>query len=100
MNCGICHATDMSTFLDPTATLLYMEASLATNDYTGMVGPTFQVRSLALRHAQRGHIILADLHIATMNKHEYDIADKTKRFWFPTQDTSGPGGIAMGINLQ
>jgi prepilin-type N-terminal cleavage/methylation domain-containing protein len=100
MNCGICHATDLSTFLEPTKTLLYMEASLATNDYSGMVGPTFQVRSLALRHGQRGHTIMADLHIATMNQKEYDTVDKTKRFWFPTQDTSGPGGMQMGNSLQ
>ena len=25
MNCGICHATDLSTFLEPSKTLLYME---------------------------------------------------------------------------
>lgn len=100
MNCGICHATDLATFLEPTKTLLYMEASLATNDYTGMIGPTFQVRSLALRHGQRGHLIMADLHLESMTKTQYDAADKLKRFWFPTPDTSGPGGIQMGNTLQ
>jgi prepilin-type N-terminal cleavage/methylation domain-containing protein len=100
MNCGICHATDLSTFLEPSQTMLYMEANLATNDYSGMVGPTFLVRSLAVRHGQRGHTIMADLHIVSLNQKEYDTVDKTKRFWFPTQDTSGPGGIPMGNNLQ
>jgi len=100
MNCGICHATDLSTFLEPSKTLLYMEANLATNDYSGMVGPTFQVRALALRHGGRGHIILTDLHVAKMDKKQFDTAAKAKRFWFPTQDMSGPGGMAMGVNLQ
>jgi hypothetical protein len=100
MNCGICHATDLSTFLEPVKTLLYMEASLATNDYTGMIGPTFQIRSLATRHAQRGHLIMTDLHLENMNKKQYDAADKLKRFWFPTADMSGPGGMPMGLNLQ
>ena len=100
MNCGICHATDLAKFLAPSQTLLYMEASLATNDYSGMIGPTFQVRSLALRHGKRGHLILGDLHMAKMDKKEYDKAEKTKRFWFPTDDTSGPGGMGMGNGLQ
>ena len=100
MNCGICHATDLSAFLEPTKTLLYMEASLATNDYSGMVGPSFEVRSLAVRHGDRGHTIMADLHIIKMSKKEYDTVDKTKRFWFPTDDTSGPGGMSFAPNLR
>jgi prepilin-type N-terminal cleavage/methylation domain-containing protein len=99
MNCGICHATDLSVFLQPSQTLLYMEASLATNDYTGMIGPSFQVRSLAARHDQRGHSVMADTHIETMNKQQYDVLDKTKIFWFPTSDTTGPDGIQMGDGL-
>jgi prepilin-type N-terminal cleavage/methylation domain-containing protein/prepilin-type processing-associated H-X9-DG protein len=100
MNCGICHTTDLSAFLDPANTMLFMEANLATNDYTGMVGPSFQVRSLATRHGQRGHVIFADLHVVSLGEKEYDQLDKTKRFWFPTQDTSGPGGMQIGDNLQ
>ncbi|PYI83653.1 MAG: hypothetical protein DME26_14640 [Verrucomicrobia bacterium] len=100
MNCGICHATDLSKFLAPTKTMVYMEAILATNDYSGMVGPLFQVRALALRHGNRGHVIMADNHIVKMDKKEYDQAERTKLFWFPTDDTTGPGGMPMGNNLQ
>ena len=100
MNCGICHATDLSSFLEPTRTLVYMEANLATNDYSGQVGPTIQVRSMALRHGNRGHAILADNHIVKMDKKEYERNAQLKRFWFPTDDTRGPGGMQMGNSLK
>lgn len=92
MNCGICHATDLSTFLDPTRTLLYMEGNLGSNDYTGIVGPIMVSQSLAFRHAKRGHLVMADLHIEKMDKKAFNTASKYKHFWFPTEDTSGPGG--------
>src|SRR5881296_1829445 len=59
MNCGICHATALSNFLEPTKTLLFMEGDLDPNDYTGQVGPVFTVRPLAFRHNNRGNIILS-----------------------------------------
>jgi prepilin-type N-terminal cleavage/methylation domain-containing protein len=100
MNCGICHATDLANFLEPTKTMMFMEANLATNDYSGMVGPLFDVRSIALRHGNRGHAVMADNHIEKLDKKKYDVAAKTKRFWFPTDDTSGPGGMQMGNGLR
>ena len=93
MNCGICHATDVTQFLEPLKTLLYMEGNLATNDYTGQVGPALVSRALAFRHNKRGHLVMADLHLEKMDKKEYDNVQKTKRFWFPTDDTRGPGGM-------
>jgi len=100
MSCGICHATDLANFIEPVKTMVYMEASLATNDYSGQVGPSVEVRSLATRHGNRGHLVMADSHVATMGKKEYDQVDKTKRFWFPTDDTSGPNGMNFGSNLR
>ena len=100
MNCGICHATDLSKFLEPTRTMVYMEANLATNDYTGIVGPLFDFRSMSLRHGNRGHALMGDNHIETLDKKKYDSLAKTKRFWFPTPDTTGPGGMQMGGGLQ
>ena len=100
MNCGICHATDLSKFLEPVKTLVFMEANLATNDYTGIVGPSFDVRSIALRHGNRGHVIMGDNHIEKLDKKKYDVLAKTKRFWFPTEDTSGPGGMSLGNGLK
>ena len=93
------HATDLSKFISPTRTMVFMEANLATNDYTGIVGPQFDVRSIALRHGNRGHVILGDNHIEKLDKKKYDTVAKTKLFWFPSQDTTGPGGMDMGSGL-
>jgi prepilin-type processing-associated H-X9-DG protein len=99
MNCGICHATDMSTFLEPVKTSVFVEANLATNDYSGVVGPQVDVRTIALRHGGLGHVIMADNHVESLDKTKYDQLSKTKRFWFPTDDTSGPGGMSFGNGL-
>ena len=96
MNCGICHATDLANFISPAKTLLYMEANLSTNDYSGIVGPSFATHSLAFLHGTSGNLVMGDLHVAKMKAKEYDRTQKTKRFWFPTDDTSGPGGGAFG----
>ena len=95
MNCEICHATDLAAFLEPSKTLLFMEGYLATNDYTGMVGPAWVSQGLAFRHNNRGHLVMGDLHLETMNKKQYDKVQKTKRFWFPTDNTTGPGGMGF-----
>ena len=100
MNCGICHATDLSKFLEPTRTMIFMEANLATNDYTGVIGPQGNLRSIALRHGGRGHVLLGDNHIEKIDKKKYDDVARTKRFWFPTDNTAGPGGMQMGNGLR
>jgi len=100
MNCGICHATALSSFLDPTKTLLFMEGDLDPNDYTGQVGPVITPRALAFRHNNRGNLILSDLHIERMDRKGYDKAKRSKRFWFPTEDTTGPGGMPFGAGLE
>jgi len=100
MSCGICHATDLANFLEPTKTMVFMEANMATNDYTGIVGPQFDVRSIALRHGGRGHVIMGDNHVEKLDKKQYDVVAKTKRFWFPTESTAGPGGMNLGANLR
>src|SRR5262245_4188685 len=99
MNCGICHATDLAKFIAPPKTMVFMEANLATNDYTGIVGPQFDVRSIALRHGNRGHVIMGDNHIERLDKRKYDAVAKTQRFWFPTADMSGPNGMNVGTGL-
>ena len=100
MNCAICHATELSMFLEPSKTVLYMEGNLGTNDYTGLVGPALVSRALAFRHRNRGHLVMGDLRIEKMDKKQYDKVQRTKRFWFPTEDTRGPGGMGFGGNLQ
>ncbi len=100
MNCGICHATALSSFLDPTKTVLYMEGDLGPNDYSGQVGPAMASQALSFRHNNRGHLVMADFHIERMNRKDFDKVRKTKRFWFPTDDTRGPGAMNFGGGLQ
>lgn len=95
MNCGICHATDVANFIQPSKTLLFMEANLSTNDYTGLVGPALVSHGPSFRHGRRGNVLLADVHIERVDKKSYTQLEKTKRFWFPTDDTSGPGGMTF-----
>jgi prepilin-type N-terminal cleavage/methylation domain-containing protein len=99
MNCGICHTADLSKFRTPSRTLLYMEGNLATNDYTGLVGPGGWItttQALATRHRNRGHLAMADSRIERMDKKHFEVIARTKRFWFPNDDT---GGLPF-LNLQ
>jgi prepilin-type N-terminal cleavage/methylation domain-containing protein len=100
MSCGMCHAVDTGSFKTPSATLLFMEAYLSTNDYSGEVGPTFATHSLALRHGRHGNLVMADLHIEKPTQKQADALEKKKEFWFPTDDTSGPGGMSFAGSLQ
>ena len=84
MNCGICHDPKISSFLEPSKTMLYMEGDLAPMDYSGQVGPSRAERSLALRHNEQGHLLMADLHIERLAAAEYDDVSMTKRFWLPS----------------
>jgi len=84
MNCGICHTTKISAFVEPSKTLLYMEGNLGPNDYSGQVGPAMASTSLAFRHNARGQMAMSDLHVEKMLKRRYDEVAKTKRFWLPS----------------
>ncbi|MBM3824719.1 MAG: type II secretion system protein [Verrucomicrobia bacterium] len=97
MNCAICHNTDLSTFINPGKTMLYMEGNLATNDYSGVVGPMMGNNSLAFRHNRQGHLVMADLRVTRMDKKEFSRVCVTQRFWFPADDRSGP---AAGFGLR
>ena len=99
MNCGLCHEGDTSKFLEPVRTLLFMEADLARNDYSGQVGPSIATRALSTRHNLHGHLVFADLHLESVNTRVATQLERSKRFWFPTLDSSGPGGMAMGAGL-
>jgi prepilin-type N-terminal cleavage/methylation domain-containing protein/prepilin-type processing-associated H-X9-DG protein len=100
VSCGMCHAIDTAMFKSPGKTLLFMEPYLATNDYSGEVGPTFASHSLALRHGRRGNLVMADLHLERPIQKDADAAEKTKIFWFPTDNTSGPNGMNFGNGLK
>lgn len=99
MNCGLCHVNDTSTFISPSDTLMYMEAQLATNDYSGQAGPAFGDHTLALRHNRRGHYLMSDQHVVRMNQEQSLAIEKKKRFWFPTDDTTAANGMQIGTGL-
>jgi len=99
MNCGLCHESDPSKFARPTHTLLFMEADLARNDYSGQVGPAIATRALSTRHNKRGHLVFGDLHLEIVNTITADRLERSKSFWFPTSDMSGPGGASFDFNL-
>ena len=65
---------------------------MATNDYSGLVGPggwLTAAHSLAFHHNNRGHLVMADFHLETMNTNQFSAVAQTKRFWFPNDDTGG-----------
>lgn len=93
MDCGICHMTQVTRWIEPAKTMLYMEGVLGPTDYSGQVGPNLVSRSLAFRHNQRGHVLFGDLHMERQKKPAYDQAAKTVRFWYPTDDPSERRGM-------
>jgi prepilin-type N-terminal cleavage/methylation domain-containing protein len=99
MNCGICHLGDASAMSNPTKTLLFMEADLANNDYSGEVGPAVETHAISVRHIGRGHNLMCDLHIDTLDAKTSTQLEKSKSFWFPTSDMSGPNGMSFNLNL-
>jgi prepilin-type N-terminal cleavage/methylation domain-containing protein len=99
MNCGICHVSDPSQFIAPSQTLLFMEANLDRNDYSGQVGPALASHALATLHNQRGHVLMSDFHTDTLNASNAVKVEKSRLFWFPTSDTTGMGGVQFGNGL-
>jgi prepilin-type N-terminal cleavage/methylation domain-containing protein len=100
MNCGLCHVSDTSKFVTPTRTLIFMEADLAANDYSGQVGPSVATRSLAARHANRGHLMFGDFHLETVTAAKATELERSRLFWFPDSDMRGPGGMNFGSSLR
>ena len=96
MNCGLCHESDPSKFIAPVRTLLFMEPDLARNDYSGQVGPSVATRAVSVRHRNRGHLMFSDLHLEMVNAKTADRMERSKRFWFPTDDFQGPMGMSFG----
>ena len=99
INCGLCHESDSAKFINASRTLLFMEADLGTNDYSGQVGPSIGTHSLSTRHNRRGFLAFSDLHLEKVKSSTADQLERTKRFWFPTADMSGPFGMNMGVGL-
>src|SRR5262245_45169768 len=86
MNCSICHATALSGFKDPAATVIFLEAVLAPTDFSGQIGPSMGNNVLALRHNKRGNLIMGDLSIKQMDKTTFEKASRNTRFWNPNDN--------------
>lgn len=99
MNCGLCHLTEFATFKAPSVTLMYMEALLATNDYSGQCGPNFGDHTLALRHNNRGNYVFGDGHVESVNLKQSLAAESLIRFWFPNDVTTAANGVNIGQGL-
>jgi prepilin-type N-terminal cleavage/methylation domain-containing protein len=99
MNCGTCHSDQPVNchWMDQTA--LFMEGKFGSNDSTGMVVPVIATPTLALRHSNRGHLAMLDLHIETMGPKETNAVMNTKKFWFPTEDMTGEYGTSLGVGF-
>ncbi len=93
MSCGMCHAIDTALYKNPNKTMLFMEAYLATNDYSGEVGPQFATHALAVRHGRRGNMVFTDLHVEQLTTKQADACERYKIFWFPTDKSTGPNGM-------
>jgi prepilin-type N-terminal cleavage/methylation domain-containing protein len=95
MNCSICHATALSGFKDPSATVIYLEPMLTPTDFSGQIGPSNGNNVLALRHNLRGNLIMGDLSIKQLNKKAFEAASRTTRFWNPTDGANMNMGGAL-----
>jgi len=91
MNCQICHANALSGFREPDKTVVFLEAALAPTDFSGQMGPLPGGQAISLRHGKRGHLIMGDLSIRSLNRKQFDEAAKYKFFWMPNENsTTGP----------
>jgi prepilin-type N-terminal cleavage/methylation domain-containing protein len=92
MNCNICHANALSGFREPDKTVVYLEAELAPTDFSGQMGQLPGGRALSLRHGRRGHIVMGDLSINSMDRKQFDAAARHKYFWYPNDDARNRTG--------
>lgn len=85
LNCSLCHVDNLSSFLEPSKTLLFAEANLGPNDYSGVVRPG--VESVAFRHLKKSHLLFADMHIEIFDKEAFKKAARHPRFYAPNPDS-------------
>ncbi|HTG43688.1 MAG TPA: type II secretion system protein [Verrucomicrobiae bacterium] len=94
MNCSICHATALSGFKEPAATVVFLEAVLGPTDFSGQIGPSTGNNVLAFRHRKKGNLIMGDMSVRSMDKKSFDKASRLTRFWNPN-DNPGQGMGAL-----
>jgi prepilin-type N-terminal cleavage/methylation domain-containing protein len=99
INCCLCHEGDTSKYIAPTRTLFMMEPDLAQNDYSGQVGPSVATMTVSTRHNRRGHLLYCDMHSERVSQKVAQRLEKSRLFWFPTGDLTGPGGMNLSAGL-
>jgi len=90
MNCVLCHDIDTVRFVTPSRSLLFGEANLSWNDYTGLVGPEVWMGStngFALRHNARANLLFCDFHAERVNGLTTQKLLRSKSFWLPAPAT-------------
>ena len=106
MNCVLCHdmdaskwLADPSTYAAPPRTLLFMEAAMARDDLSGMVGPVpwagTSTNALSTRHNGTGHLMFCDFHVERVKAATAKKLEKSKLFWLPAP--AEPGSIASSF---
>ncbi|MGA2866548.1 MAG: type II secretion system protein [Verrucomicrobiota bacterium] len=101
MNCVLCHDGDPSKYTAPTRTLLFMEANLARNDLSGMVGPVpvlGSTNAISTRHNGSGHLMFSDFHVQRVNAATAKKLERSKTFWLPAP-TSDPRSMGFVTGL-
>jgi prepilin-type N-terminal cleavage/methylation domain-containing protein len=93
MNCNICHANALSGFREPDKTVIYLEADLAPTDYSGQMGQLPGGKAISIRHGKKGHIVLGDLSVRTLDRKQFDAASKHRYFWYPNDDRNRNGMV-------
>lgn len=106
LNCVMCHAKDTLKCWAPSRTIFFLEAANIGSgtpfNRTGVVSPPTgplgrfafgATGDLAVRHNQRGHLLMADIHVEKMKKKQFDQTSLSdERFWYPNDKVSVGGG--------
>jgi prepilin-type N-terminal cleavage/methylation domain-containing protein len=90
LNCIICHDNNSSQFFSPARSLLFMEAALASDDFSGLVGPVVWMSStnaMSSRHNGTGLLVFCDSHVERVNSVTAKTLERSKTFWLPTIST-------------
>jgi len=102
MNCVVCHAAQPASCHWASRTLMLLEADLPLNYYNGLIGPPENGNAIldasfgmAYSHQNRGHLAMLDLHVESLAPRQFGGISNQVKFWFPTEDTTGPGAIEL-----
>lgn len=99
MNCMICHAHDITACTSPARTILFTEQVSPAPTLSGGLAepvpadapPGSAPSPVDFRHSQRGHLLMVDSHLETMDQRQYRAALYAREFWYPNERTDRLG---------